>query len=84
MFWPTPTLLPPFCNEELRKSNGEFQVVPGPSGDIPNLEFSVTDLSFSVTDSSFSVTFRVSNLCRIEGSGNGGAFGRLTRNRVSN
>jgi hypothetical protein len=73
MFCRTPPLLPPFCNEEIRKSNAEFPLVRDASEDVSNLEFSVTDLEFFVTKSvtypDFCVIFRVSNRCRIQGSG---------------
>jgi hypothetical protein len=76
MFCRTPPLLPPFCNEEKRKSNEEFELVPDASEDIPSLEFSVTDFGFfvtepdfSVTEPGFCVTIRISNCCPRQGFG---------------
>jgi hypothetical protein len=74
MFRRTPPLLPQKCNEEIRKSNEVFPLVPDASAGIPRLDFSVTnldffvtELDFSVADSDFCVTLRISNHCRIQG-----------------
>jgi hypothetical protein len=63
MFRRTPPLLPQKCNEEIRKSNEVFPLVPdAPTGIsrldffVTNFDFFVTDLDFFVTESDFSVT----------------------------
>jgi hypothetical protein len=56
MFRRTPPLLPQKRNEEIRKSNEVFPLVPDAPTGISRLDFFVTNLDFFVTELDFSVT----------------------------